>query len=292
MNGHQFPDTRQQAHAINTAGGVPSFPQPSAPIPIPTRGNNPRAATSPMSIKTIVSSAPTLRGPGGVDILNDSSPEADMNDILMTEYMLPDPDPPRQRAFSEEYPSTSETPTRIRARDYHNSLLSGSLPHRDPRTGRLHIIPTSPISSPGPITNPFQEYQDLRRQSDSTWSVISSNVSSIVKTNALGDRVYVCSMEYCNQEFSRASELRNHTALMHPEIPAHICPQADCQARFTRKNDLLRHQKTVHSFGPKGDVCRGCGKTFSRPDSLKRHEKICFLPGGEGRSGASDAMET
>ncbi|KAJ3031500.1 UNVERIFIED_CONTAM: hypothetical protein HDU68_003441 [Siphonaria sp. JEL0065] len=76
----------------------------------------------------ISTSVPVL-GPGGIDILNnDSSPD---DDVFMTEYILPDPQPPIRhpvRAFSEES-------IRIQARDYHNAMLVGSLPIRDPRTG-------------------------------------------------------------------------------------------------------------------------------------------------------------
>ncbi|KAJ3025813.1 UNVERIFIED_CONTAM: hypothetical protein HDU68_006623 [Siphonaria sp. JEL0065] len=249
--------------STRTGGGVSLLP-PSMPHPIPIPGprrtyNHP---TSPMNIKSMISSSAPVLGPGGIDILNnDNSPD---DDVFMTEYILPDPQPPIRhpaRAFSEES-------IRIQARDYHNAMLVGSLPIRDPRTGvfvRDFRNPTlmrslEPIASqyhnefivgnqqllrPIDVASPPYDYQQQQQPSspEGNWSVLSSSSSSVVKMNDRGDRIYLAPHQIT--EFLRSSDLRSHTHTAHPNLPSHVCEY--CQSRFTRKNDLLRHEKTVHS---------------------------------------------
>ncbi|KAI9332796.1 hypothetical protein BDR26DRAFT_868924 [Obelidium mucronatum] len=169
-------------------------------------------------------------------------------------------------------------------------MLIGSLPIRDPRTGTFAKDFRNPtlMRALGPIASQYHgEFivgnQNLLRPIDiaapappaaaapprspeGDWSVTSSTSSAIIKVNAQGDRIYVCSHVGCDQEFQKSSDLRSHIYSTHPDVPSHICTY--CLSRFTRKNDLLRHEKTVHSNGPKMDVCSGCGKG--------RHEKICL----------------
>lgn len=52
-----------------------------------------------------------------------------------------------------------------------------------------------------------------------------------------------------------------------------ICDVTGCGATFTIRGNLTRHQKSKHTDSK--HKCGSCDKTFSRSDTLKRHEKIC-----------------
>ena len=47
-----------------------------------------------------------------------------------------------------------------------------------------------------------------------------------------------------------------------------------CKSTFTRERNMCRHKENVHEKST-GVCCNECNKTFSRVDSLKRHEKVC-----------------
>ena len=47
-----------------------------------------------------------------------------------------------------------------------------------------------------------------------------------------------------------------------------------CESVFTRERNMRRHKEKVHGKST-GVCCNECNKTFSRVDSLKRHQKVC-----------------
>ncbi|KAJ3071499.1 hypothetical protein HDU98_005238, partial [Podochytrium sp. JEL0797] len=198
---HTFHATHESSSFTGGVAPARSLQQTSTPAARPP-------VSSPMSIKSMISTS--ILGPGGIDILNaDSSPDG-TEDIFMTEYHHhPPPQPPRYRALSEEMP-TSE---RVMARDWHDTVLSGSLPTRDARTGYFHFAeqPTPSIAS-SPISyssGSYQQYDEFRRQSGfarsdngatpaqhASLSPLSSPSSGITKMN-LGDKVYSCTQQGC-----------------------------------------------------------------------------------------------
>ena len=47
-----------------------------------------------------------------------------------------------------------------------------------------------------------------------------------------------------------------------------------CESTFTRERDMRRHKENIHEKSTR--VCCGkCKKSFTRPDSLKAHQKVC-----------------
>ena len=75
----------------------------------------------------------------------------------------------------------------------------------------------------------------------------------------------VFSCPHCPKVFTRKFNLNSHLAT-HGPVRLFDCPS--CDKRFARRNDRNRHE-TSHS----GEryTCEGCGKKFTRADSLKNH---------------------
>jgi len=75
----------------------------------------------------------------------------------------------------------------------------------------------------------------------------------------------VFSCPHCPKVFTRKFNLNSHLAA-HGPVRLFDCPS--CDKRFARRNDRNRHE-TSHS----GEryTCEGCGKKFTRADSLKNH---------------------
>ncbi|KAJ3120041.1 hypothetical protein HK100_000054 [Physocladia obscura] len=237
-----------------------------------------------------------FRGPGGISLLDDETdtnntiqPEQNYYDeMFLSEHILPEPSTPR------DFPDQSDiSPPRVRALDIREAMVKSALPYRDMKTGYFHPIPTTMSMRQGsaPIANPFDEYRDMRQTEltdaseedfyvadewDRRNSAFSSNPDNPNNpafsggggsNNSNGTGVN-------GVEFSKASDLRNHNYEDHQVSASHMCTY--CFSHFSRKNDLIRHLRSVHGSGPKTDVCKTCGKGFSRPDSLKRHERMCL----------------
>ncbi|CDS09237.1 hypothetical protein LRAMOSA10597 [Lichtheimia ramosa] len=73
------------------------------------------------------------------------------------------------------------------------------------------------------------------------------------------------SSKKCNKRNSRS--VANNA--LEPQRP-YRCHIAECIQAFKRQKDLKRHQKSVH--GPKCHICFACKGSFTRTDSLKRHQ--------------------
>lgn len=77
----------------------------------------------------------------------------------------------------------------------------------------------------------------------------------------------VFSCGYCSKVFSRSYNLQSHLATHQSERPY---PCSFCEASFARLNDCNRHE---NSHTGERFTCKGCGKEFTRADSLKNHHK-------------------
>lgn len=97
-------------------------------------------------------------------------------------------------------------------------------------------------------------------------------------------KVFNCT--FCSKEFGRHYNLQSHLATHQDERPfaCHIC-----QKVFARQNDCRRHENSHDGerFTCTGQLRDGhpwgCGKEFTRADSLKNHHKsnagkLCILP--------------
>ncbi|KAJ3219150.1 hypothetical protein HDU67_002483 [Dinochytrium kinnereticum] len=58
-----------------------------------------------------------------------------------------------------------------------------------------------------------------------------------------------------------------------------------CLRGFARKHDMLRHERLHEGLRV---VCESCGKTFARPDGLKRHLRTALEKGGGGGCGGEE----
>ncbi|KAI8615124.1 hypothetical protein BC830DRAFT_323043 [Chytriomyces sp. MP71] len=89
---------------------------------------------------------------------------------------------------------------------------------------------------------------------------------------------YQCTWEGCSKAFTRPGTLASHMN-EHTNTRPHVCAMQDCICAFVRKHDLLRHIRSVHGSNEEESSstfeCAGCRKSYSRLDSLRRHEKSC-----------------
>ncbi|KAF2645388.1 hypothetical protein P280DRAFT_465233 [Massarina eburnea CBS 473.64] len=81
------------------------------------------------------------------------------------------------------------------------------------------------------------------------------------------------SCELCGRGFVRSYNKKSHMDRHKPNREKlYRCDHGACSMKFDRKTDLDRHTKSVHDkirdFG-----CFRCGDTFSRKDTLRRHEE-------------------
>ncbi|KAJ3131754.1 hypothetical protein HK100_006040 [Physocladia obscura] len=72
--------------------------------------------------------------------------------------------------------------------------------------------------------------------------------------------------------FTRPVLLKTHMN-EHLDIRPFAC--SHCPERFFRKYDMTRHESSKHLIDR--IACELCGITFSRPDALKRHERVCVV---------------
>ncbi|KAK9451972.1 uncharacterized protein V1518DRAFT_403306 [Limtongia smithiae] len=84
-------------------------------------------------------------------------------------------------------------------------------------------------------------------------------------------RMFKCAI--CGQKLSRKSTLQDHENRMHKRIVNKFCCDV-CHQELGSLNDLRRHRESIHE--QKRHSCRGgCGKSFSRTDGRKKHERNC-----------------
>lgn len=88
--------------------------------------------------------------------------------------------------------------------------------------------------------------------------------------------VFAC--QKCSFTFESQWALNRHAATHNPPT----IPCAECDKLFKRQFDLTRHVNSVHRAGTTPFVCDndkggcgegGCGKTYTRLDALRRHQK-------------------
>lgn len=138
-------------------------------------------------------------------------------------------------------------------------------------------------SSPQGLTNHFR----CQPQPLEGGPVPAATVTEASKRRGKKSANFVCPIPECRSAFNKREELKGAlTCLLsvnwpRPTIAGHIyshsgekafkCMWPGCGKGFTRNNTLIRHE-TVH-FGHIPLVCEGCGKSFTRKDNLRQHCK-------------------
>ncbi|KAI9332797.1 hypothetical protein BDR26DRAFT_868928 [Obelidium mucronatum] len=228
-----------------------SMMPPSPPVP-----NMASPAISSLSTFSTTSTSSSVRGAGGINLLLDSpelSPAAAplfpalVPDLHLPEshtyHSIPHRTAPKQLHFhAMQIPSNLHTPPRV-------PLYSTPLPCHN------HSA-TTIATSMSPFNN-------------------KNNASPVMAQNSRKQNVLICPWDGCGKSFLRSDTFEAHYN-EHTNSKPHNC--VHCVARFTRRHDYLRHLKTVHSNGvvQSNSVCQHCQKAFSRPDSLRRHERKCL----------------
>ena len=138
-----------------------------------------------------------------------------------------------------------------------NEKLSSTVLNR-PIDGSLHLQP---------VMNQVQSNFSFDMNALQTMSMPNSESEQ---------KIFTCSFSDCKEEFTNSRSLRKHMNLhqlasMPYETEGKSFCCSSCSQKFRRLPDLQRHFKSVHSDA-KPFVCpKGCGKSFSRKDALKRH---------------------
>lgn len=73
--------------------------------------------------------------------------------------------------------------------------------------------------------------------------------------------------EFCFKQLSTGTSLREHIRRLHSDTPMIKC--VVCRQQFATRVEMKNHLENEH--GPFN--CKHCDKTFSRPRSLKLHER-------------------
>ncbi|KAM0210011.1 hypothetical protein ACHAQI_006123 [Fusarium lateritium] len=121
---------------------------------------------------------------------------------------------------------------------------------------------------------PVQE-PPVQESAESSASESEAENQPVQTLDRSGPRTYTC--QHCSKVCTKLSNLRSHLQI-HTGERHFGCVL--CGSRFARSSDRMRHMRTQH--GAEGFVCRGllkngatwgCGKKFSRADTLKTHYK-------------------
>ena len=94
----------------------------------------------------------------------------------------------------------------------------------------------------------------------------------MVRMAETGERRFVC--KKCGKGFKKRSLLNFHGSA-HSKFKAFHCTAAGCGKAYSRKNTLDRHKKVVHDGVD--HECPDCGKRFGRKSSFTAHHKMVHL---------------
>ncbi|CAI6276933.1 unnamed protein product [Periconia digitata] len=133
-------------------------------------------------------------------------------------------------------------------------LLNGHLyPQEYPHTSPYD---SQSVSQRKRVDSPLQDHAEPRERKR--------------RTKSTEEPKYAC--ELCDKTFIRRynkkSHMKRHDLGRHKP---HKCNHGDCIQGFDRKTDLDRHIKSVHDK-IRDLVCQKCGDSFSRKDTLRRHQ--------------------
>ncbi|XP_052031503.1 Kruppel-like factor 18 [Apodemus sylvaticus] len=84
---------------------------------------------------------------------------------------------------------------------------------------------------------------------------------------------FSCTYKDCQKSYKKSNHLKNHMK-KHTGQKDYACDEPGCKWKFFRLGDLKRHKQKHSRERPY--PCDMCNKSYSRPDYLKKHQRIHF----------------
>ena len=87
--------------------------------------------------------------------------------------------------------------------------------------------------------------------------------------------LHIC--DICGKSYKSEFRLKGHHKEVHTKKETLICPYEECQKPYNGKAALNSHVKAVHIGRKKNHPCSYCGKMFTSPADVKKHENTIHL---------------